>query len=167
MNLRGFYIFTIITNCTHHIVILRMSPTSIAAVRNLTNIFATFTHVAAAVACHASAELAGPLRRVPAVTGRWAQPAATNPMPFGPPPLCRVLLLPPDAHPTFFPNRPEPPPPPDAHPRPCTVGNKGVILCSQSVNFTSTNGIYPKIEPIQAIICTTATVINNGNEAKQ
>ena len=81
---RGFYIFTIITNCTHQIIILRMPPTSIAAVRNLTYIFATFAHVAATVACHASAELAGPLRRVPDVTGRWAQPAAANPMPFGP-----------------------------------------------------------------------------------
>ena len=86
----GFYIFTIITNCTHQIIILRMPPTSIAAVRNLTYIFATFAHVAATVACHASAELAGPLRRVPDVTGRWAQPAAANPMPFGPPsPLSR------------------------------------------------------------------------------
>ena len=78
MDSRVFYIFTIITNCTHQIVILRMPPTSIAVVRSFTYIFATFAHVAATVACHASAELAGPLRRVPDVTGRWAQPAAAN-----------------------------------------------------------------------------------------
>jgi len=75
VNLRGFYIFTIITNCTHQIVILRMPPTSIAAVRNLTYIFATSVHVAATVAYHVSAESAGPLRRAPAVTAHWAKPA--------------------------------------------------------------------------------------------
>ena len=63
-----------------------MSPTSIAAVRNLTYIFATFAHVAATVACHASAELAGPYAVFPTLLG-----AGPNLPPLT---LCRLAPLP-------------------------------------------------------------------------
>ena len=81
-----FYIFTIITNGTHQIVIFRMTPTYIPAVRSFTYKFTTFTHVAATAAGNTGAESAGPLRRAPIVTTRWAQPPAANPIPLDPPP---------------------------------------------------------------------------------
>jgi len=42
----GFYIFTIITNCTHQIITLILAPTSIPSERSLTYNFTTFAHVA-------------------------------------------------------------------------------------------------------------------------
>ena len=43
---RGFYIFTIITNVTHQIIIFRLAPTTIPVERSLTYNFTTFAHVA-------------------------------------------------------------------------------------------------------------------------
>ena len=43
---RVFYIFTIIANCTHQIIIFRMTPTTIPAERSLTYNLTTFAHVA-------------------------------------------------------------------------------------------------------------------------
>ena len=42
----GFYIFTIITNDTHQIIIFRLAPTTIPVERSLTYNFTTFAHVA-------------------------------------------------------------------------------------------------------------------------
>ena len=52
----GFYIFTIITNGTHQIIILRITPTTIPAERSLSFIFTIFADVARhASACTRSA----------------------------------------------------------------------------------------------------------------
>ena len=68
---RGFYIFTIITDGAHQIIIFRMTPTSIPAERSLSYFFTTFADVVATAAGHASAESAVCQRRAPAVTARW------------------------------------------------------------------------------------------------
>ena len=44
--MRVFYIFTIITNGTHQIIIFKMLPTTIPVERNLTYNFTTFAYVA-------------------------------------------------------------------------------------------------------------------------
>jgi len=47
----GFYNFTIITNGTHQIITLRMTPTTIPAERSLSFIFTTFADVARHASC--------------------------------------------------------------------------------------------------------------------
>ena len=47
----GFYIFTIITNVTHQIITLKMTPTTIATERSLSFIFTTFADVARHASC--------------------------------------------------------------------------------------------------------------------
>ena len=92
----------------------------------------------------------------PAVTEQWAQPAAANPKPFSPPPLCRIPLLPPPSPP----DQSAAAAPPAAHPCPRTT-----VTMSHMAEYSSCSRPLRRQEQGGSSIGAHALVYPTGKES--